>query len=207
MVETDSQIEDEIVKTLLLDAVVQTNWKSKKKSRVRIRTNDLRSKGIYCYRHWGSGCGTAVERTPINQEVEGSNPTGCWAFFYYISIYSFCPIFMPITEVQDYWFFLWTYFKMSSFRHNKLNLFKISTKMELLSPVSICQIIALRPGMPLKHFLLSAPHSQFNRFNELISKQASTSALASKKPTFLVAVYFRVKWLDPDVHKIVCWKQ
>ena len=30
---------------------------------------------------WGSGCSTAVERTPHNIEVVGSNPAGCWAFF------------------------------------------------------------------------------------------------------------------------------
>ena len=29
----------------------------------------------------GSGCSTAVEHTPHDSEVVGSNPTGCWAFF------------------------------------------------------------------------------------------------------------------------------
>ena len=180
--------------------------KAKKKSRVRIRTNDLRSKGLIVIDIGAVVVAQRLSARLLTKRLWVQIPPGA-ELFSTISIYSLCPKFRSITEVQDYWCFLWTFVKMSSFRHNKLNLCKISTKMELLSPVSICQIIALRPGMPLKHFLLSAPHSQFNRFNELISKQASTSALASKKPTFLVAVYFRVKWLDPDVHKIVCWKQ
>ena len=29
----------------------------------------------------GSGCITAVEHTPHDREVVGSNPAGCWAFF------------------------------------------------------------------------------------------------------------------------------
>ena len=30
---------------------------------------------------WGSGCSTAVERTPPNREVMGSYPARCWFFF------------------------------------------------------------------------------------------------------------------------------
>ena len=31
----------------------------------------------------GRGCSTAVERSPRNLEVVGSNPVGCWAFFFF----------------------------------------------------------------------------------------------------------------------------
>ena len=30
----------------------------------------------------GSGCGTALEHTPHERKVMGSNPTRCWAFFF-----------------------------------------------------------------------------------------------------------------------------
>ena len=35
----------------------------------------------------GRGSSTAVERTPHNQEVVGSNPAGCWAFFFNFHIF------------------------------------------------------------------------------------------------------------------------
>ena len=38
---------------------------------------------IYGDSIWDSGCSTAVEHTPCNLEVEGSNPTGLWAFFFF----------------------------------------------------------------------------------------------------------------------------
>ena len=38
----------------------------------------------------GSGCGTSVEHTPRDRVVVGSNPAGCWAFFFSSLSYQEC---------------------------------------------------------------------------------------------------------------------
>ena len=37
----------------------------------------------------GCGCSTAVEHMPLNKKVMGLNPSGCWAFFSFLSLPTF----------------------------------------------------------------------------------------------------------------------
>ena len=43
----------------------------------------------------GFGCGTAVEHTPRNLDVVGSNPAGCWAFLFLLLLLSISSLSLP----------------------------------------------------------------------------------------------------------------
>ena len=74
----------------------------------------------------GSGCSTAIEHTPRDREVLGSNSAECRAFSSILYPISSVSLFRSLTEVQHYCFTFKNMLNRAALRRNKLKMYGLS---------------------------------------------------------------------------------